>query len=189
MKPERKKLLEQLKKADLKADVPSVSEPNAEFLHNLVLSRQCTSGLEIGTAHAYSTIWLGDAFEKNGGHLTTIEHSPPSFNQAKVNLYRAKLEKSVTQHQGRAQKVIQSEFDSSTKYDFIFIDGIKKSTLEFFEIASPLLTLNGVIVIDDVLKFKSKMQSFYDWIENQSLWTYSIEKLDKDDGIMIVNRS
>jgi len=184
MNRDRQKLLQQLKVADQKGDVPSVSVETAQFLANLVRMQNYTNGLEIGTAHAYSTIWLADAFEKNGGHLTTIEHSPPSFNQAKVNLYRAKLETAVMQHLGRAQDVIKQALNSTPQFDFIFIDGIKKSTLEFFELASPLLLEDGVIVVDDVIKFKSKMHRFYDYLDHQTNWHYQIHKLDEDDGIM-----
>ncbi len=188
MNSDRQALLQKLKAADLKSDVPSVSENNAQFLANLVQTHNCHNGLEIGTAHAYSTIWLADALEKNDGHLTTIEHSPPSFNQAKLNLYRAKLETTVTQHLGRAQEVIKLALNSTPQFDFIFIDGIKKSTLEFFELSSPLLLPEGVIVIDDVIKFKPKMQSFYDYLDQQSDWQYEIHKLDSDDGIMLIQR-
>jgi len=186
MNPERLKLLERLKAADLKNDVPSVSQDTAEFLHNLVLEHGCNNALEIGTAHAYSSIWIGDALEQNGGQLTTIEHSDPSFNQAKVNLYRTKLEKTVTQHQGKAQAIVPT---LNQTFDFIFIDGQKTHTLDFFSLCAPLLNSNGIIVVDDVIKFKDKMTSFYQWIEAQKSWQYTIEKLDKDDGIMVITKA
>ena len=189
MNQERKNLLAQLKTNDLKANVPSVSEENAAFLHNLILERGCQSALEIGTAHGYSTIWLADALEQNDGHLTTIEHSPPSFNQAKVNIYRAKLEQSISQHLGRAQTVIAEILTADQSYDFIFIDGIKKSTLEFFDLASPKLKKGGIIVIDDVIKFKVKMKNFYDYLEDQSDWKFNVIKLDEDDGILVIERA
>lgn len=192
MNNNRQKLLHTLKNADRKGDVPSISEKNAQFLAHLITARKFKQGLEIGTAHAYSTIWLADAFEQNQGHLTTIEHSFPSFNQAKINLYRAKLESRVTQYLGRAQEILSPSPDSlesglkHQKFDFIFIDGIKKSTAEFFELCAPFLSSNGVIVIDDVIKFKTKMQSFYDFLNQQNQWRYDIKKLDEDDGIMII---
>lgn len=186
MNPERQKLLERLKAADLKNDVPSVSADTAQFLYNLVLERDCKNGLEIGTAHAYSSIWIGDALEQNNGHLTTIEHSDPSFNQAKVNLYRAKLEKTVTQHQGKAQNIVPT---LNQTFDFIFIDGQKTHTLDFFNLCHGLLAVGGVIVVDDVIKFKDKMQLFYDWVESQNEWVYKIYKLDADDGIMVITRA
>lgn len=186
MNNDRQKLLQKLKNADHKGNVPSISEKNARFLAQLIPNRKFKQGLEIGTAHAYSTIWLADAFEQNQGHLTTIEHSPPSFKQAKINLYRAKLESRVTQHLGRAQDVIKFELSSNSKFDFIFIDGIKKSTAEFFALCAPLLAHNGIIVVDDVIKFKAKMQSFYDFLDQQNQWHYEIKKLDEDDGIMLI---
>jgi len=188
MNKARAALLKTLKANDIKANVPSISEANATFLHTLILERGCKNGLEIGSAHAYSTIWLADALEQNQGFLTTIEHSPPSFNQAKLNIYRAKLENGVTQHLGRAQIVMNEVLETSERYDFIFIDGIKKSTYEFFEIASPKLKKGGVIVVDDVIKFKIKMKDFYDYLNQQSDWKYEIKKLDADDGILLIER-
>ena len=188
MKPELTALLKQLKVADLKQGVPSISNTNAQFLADLILKHQFQAGLEIGTAHAYSTIHLACAFEQTGGHLTTIEHSPPSFNQAKLNLYRAKLESRVTQYLGRAQAVITESLTAQT-YDFIFIDGIKKSTLEFFELCAPKLKSGGLIVVDDVIKYEAKMKDFYDFLNTQSEWKHEVHKLDDDDGIMVISRA
>ncbi len=189
MNSERLALLKKLKHADLKADVPSVSFATAEFLHQLITKRNVQNALEIGTAHAFSSIFIGDALETTGGHLITIEHSPPSFKQAKLNLYRAKLEHRVTQMAGRAQTIVAEALPRQRLYDFIFIDGMKKSTTEFFEVASPKLADGGIIVVDDVIKFKSKMQNFYDFLDQQSVWQYDIHQLDEDDGIMLISRA
>ena len=73
-------------------------------------------------------------------------------------------------------------------FDFIFIDGIKKSTLEFFQLCHPLLAPGGVIVVDDVIKFKNKMTDFYQYLAAQNQWHHTIHQLDADDGIMVIEK-
>jgi hypothetical protein len=41
------------------------------------------------------------------------------------------------------------------------------------------------MVIDDVLKFKDKMQRFYDYLEANGI-VYDIEQVDDDDGVMLI---
>ncbi len=185
MEEKRTTFLEKLKVKDLAGDVPSISIEVAKFLHTLILEKKCQSVLEIGCAHAYSTIWIADALETTKGHIHTIDHSTPSFKIAQENIATTGLT-NVTMHFGRAQEIIQN---MDQMFDFIFIDGIKKSTLEFFEICTPKLNSGGIIVVDDVLKFRYKMEAFWNFLESQTEWHYEIHPLDLDDGIMVITKN
>ena len=186
MNSKRLIFLQNLKQQDLSGDVPSVSPQVGEFLHHLVHLKQAKSILELGTAHAYSTIWLADAVENYQGHLTTIDVSAPSFKIATENIKKSGLEKVVTQHFGAAQEILPEITDT---FDLILIDARKKDTKLFFDLCSPKLNPGGLIVVDDVEKFKTKMQSFWDFIENQSFWGYLVLPIDQDDSIMLVSKA
>ncbi len=175
-------LLEQFKTQDLAGNVPSISKEVGNFLHTLIQENKLSKGLEIGCAHAYSTIWIADALQKNNGKLTTLDHSTPSFAIAQENVKKSGL-KNIEMHFGRAQEIIPR---LSGSFDFIFIDGIKKSTLDFFHLVGPKLAKNGVIVVDDVLKFKYKMEDFWNFMSNTPDWNHTIYPLDEDDGIMVI---
>ena len=183
MKEVRIEFLQNLKAQDLAGDVPSVSPQVGEFLHNLVHLKQAKSILELGTAHAYSTIWLADAAERYNGHVTTIDVSAPSFKIATENIEKSGLDKTVTQHFGAAQDVLPEINDY---FDIILIDARKKDTKLFFDLCAPKLNPNGLIVVDDVEKFKEKMKSFWNFIETQNQWSYLVLPIDQDDSIMLL---
>ena len=46
---------------------------DARFLRILIESSRATSGLEIGVATGYGAIVMGLGFERNKGHLTSID--------------------------------------------------------------------------------------------------------------------
>lgn len=43
------------------------------------------------------------------------------------------------------------------RFDVIFIDGAFRMTREFFDLSRPLLAENGVVILDDAIKFRWKM--------------------------------
>ena len=65
---------------------------------------------------------------------------------------------------------------------------MKKEYLDYFLLIYPKMTTDAVIVIDDVVKLKDKMQNFYNFLDRNSI-EYKICSTDPDDGIMIINFS
>jgi len=45
----------------------------------------------------------------------------------------------------------------------------------------------AIIIIDDVIKFRYKMESLYEYVESENL-DYKIIQIDTDDGIMIIKK-
>jgi DNA relaxase NicK len=54
--------------------------------------------------------------------------------------------------------------------------------------ARKLAASDALIIIDDVLKFKHKMQRFYDYLDANNI-TYHTVQIDADDGIMLIDLS
>ncbi len=185
MDNKRRVFLKSLKADDLAGDVPSVSPIVGQWLHDQATQLSATSILELGTAHGYSTIWLGDVIENNHGHLHTIDVSAPSFAIATENIRESGLEKHVTQHFGNAKDVLP---EINETFDLIFIDARKRDTHIFFELCAPKLRPGGIIIIDDVEKFREKMTPFWNFIETQDEWIYETFPLDADDSVMVVRR-
>jgi predicted O-methyltransferase YrrM len=50
-------------------------------------------------------------------------------------------------------------------YDFVFIDGMKKRSLDFLKSVWDKVPLGGTIIIDDVIKFRHKMVGLYEYME------------------------
>lgn len=71
-------------------------------------------------------------------------------------------------------------------FDFIFIDGAFRMTREFFDLSLPILSKNGLIIIDDAIKYRWKMDGFHEYLETQWI-SYELVQTDEDDGVMMID--
>lgn len=174
--------LKELKKYGEDNNIPNITERNAFYLGKLMQERKIQSLLEIGTANGYSSIYFANTISPHGGKITTIEFSQLAYEMAGENIEQSGLSEHIIQYYGDAREIIPYLTES---YDMIFIDGLKKATLDFFLLARKKLKSWGIIIIDDVMKFRHKMEDLYSYLEKQSI-PYRLEKIDDDDGIMIL---
>lgn len=115
------------------------------FFANLVKARNV---LEIGTAIAYSTIWLAWAIAPRKGHVTTIEINERRAVTAAGNIREAGLEEYITLLKGHAVDIVP---DLKDKYDLIFIDAARGQYGWFFDQLYPRLAPGGLLISDNVL--------------------------------------
>ena len=174
--------LTELKKYGIKNDIPNISEKNAQFLRDIIFISKSKNILEVWTANWYSTIQFALEVKKVQGSVTTIEFSLKSYNEALVNFEKAWVVDYVEALYGNAIDIIPN---LKKKYDFIFIDGMKKRSLDFFLLAEKKVKKWGIIIIDDVIKFRNKMENFYEYLDEKKK-TYHILPIDQDDGIMMI---
>ena len=177
------KFLKDLKKYWVENDIPNISSRNAKFLRDLIKIKKAKNILEIGTANGFSTINF--ALElKDLWHwkITTIEFSPKSYWDALDNFKKAKVEEIINPLLWNALDIIPT---LKEKYDFVFIDGMKKRSKDFLCLVWNKTRKNWIIIIDDVIKFKHKMLSLYDYLEENKI-KHNIIPIDEDDGIMMI---
>ncbi|MDD5197900.1 MAG: class I SAM-dependent methyltransferase [Candidatus Gracilibacteria bacterium] len=172
-----------LRQYGLANTIPNISDKNAQFLRDMIHIGRVKNLLEIGTANGYSTIHLCMALRENGGKLTSIDYSLPSYNEAVENIEKTGMDDIATLIFGNALVELPKLTEAS--FDMIFIDGQKKRTLDFFQLAYPLLRDGGFFIVDDVIKFSEKMSGFYEFLEQEKI-THSILKIDEDDGVMLI---
>ncbi len=103
--------------------------------------------LEVGTAIAYSTIWLALAATPFDGTVTTVEINERRAVEAMKNIRRAGLEDSITLLKGHAIDVLPV---LPGGYDFIFVDAAKGQYSRLFEILYAKLEPGGLLVFDNV---------------------------------------
>jgi hypothetical protein len=65
---------------------------------------------------------------------------------------------------------------------------MKREYLDYLLLALPLMTHDTLIIIDDVEKFRDKMENLYTWLGDNAI-PYQLEKTDTDDSIMIIDSS
>ncbi len=179
---ERESLLKEMRDFWVKNSVPNISDINAQFLWDLIKIKKASCVLEIGTANWFSTIHLGIGVEKNTGKLIWIEFSLPSFELAQKNIIKARLEDTVEILFWDALEIIPW---LEQTFDFVFIDGMMKSTKDFLELVWDRVETGGVIIIDDVIKFKKKMIWLDTFLETHKI-AHNILPIDGDDGVMMI---
>lgn len=180
---DREKFLFDLKEYWVQNEIPNISMTNAKFLRDLINIWNVKNMLEIWTANGFSTINFAIELEKNNWKITTIEFSENSHNLAKQNFLKVWLENIINPIWWNALDVIPKQIDES--FDFIFIDGMKRRTVDFLRLSLPKLKKWGFIIIDDVIKFKEKMVWLYEFLEYQKIF-FNIIPIDLDDWIMMI---
>lgn len=180
----RELFLKKLKKHGEANDIPNISEKNAIFLRKMLQENNVQHILEIWSANGFSTINFAFELEKTGGKITSIEFSQIAYEEAQDNFHEAWVNDMIKHYFWDARDIIPL---LDEKYDFIFIDGLKKESLNFLHIVWDKLLPHGVIIIDDVIKFRYKMENLYEFVESEWI-NYEVLQIDEDDGIMIIKK-
>jgi predicted O-methyltransferase YrrM len=176
--------LKNLKKIGLEREIPNITEQNAEYLKDLIAKKNPKHILEIGTANGYSTLHFATVIAEESD-ITTIEQAWNMHIDAITNFKNCKI-KNILSIWGDAKRVIPTLADEY--FDFIYIDAMKKEYLQYLLLILPKMTPDAWIVIDDVVKFRDKMEDLYDFLDRNHI-EYNICSTDPDDGIMIINAS
>ena len=174
-------LLERIFQKWIIEEIPNISRENTSYLRSYIKENNVIHILEIGTAHGYSTINFADEVNTKGWSIDTIEFSQPSYETAGEHIEQSGFA-NISQYFWDARDIIPH---LNKKYDLIFIDGMKKASLQFLLLAQKKISIQGTIIIDDVIKFRHKMEDLYTYLHKHNI-NYEIVQIDSDDGIMII---
>jgi predicted O-methyltransferase YrrM len=142
-------------------DLHGFGPSDGRFLYDLVASKGYKRGLEIGTARGNSAVWMGMAFRKNGGKLTTIEMNPEAAKAATENFRTAGLTGVVECRNADAFKEIPAIED---EFDFIFMDTGTALHKKFLVLVQPRVVPGGAIVSHNANEFERRMPDFLEAI-------------------------
>jgi predicted O-methyltransferase YrrM len=151
----------------------------------LIESSRAKSGLEIGTANGHGAIVMGLGFERNGGHLTSIDIDPEMVATARVNVKQMRLQETVTVRKGPALKVIP-RLDGP--FDFVFIDAWKEDYLAYLRAVEPKLKARAIIVADNVIRHAHQMQDFLEAVDGNPKYQSVVVRASeaKGDGMLVI---
>jgi len=180
-----KLFLKALKQYGLAKNIPNISGKVGNFLNCIIKISKAKTGLEIGCANGYSTIWLAEAFERNEGKLTSIDFSVPSIKQAQENIKKTGLNEVVEFKCGDALKIIPQ---LKQKFDFIFLDAQKGNYHLFWNLIKTKIHAESIVIADDVIKFPEKTAKFMEQIKKEAEFYNQILPLDEDDGIILIRK-
>lgn len=182
---EIERFLAQLREKNAAIHAPCISEATAHELRSLLSASRPQQILEVGTCHGYSAILMALQLRMWDVQITTIEFSAPSYEQACANIAACELQQHVHVQFGDA--LLMLPMLPNHRFDFAFIDGEKRSTLAFVQRAWPKLKSGATLVVDDVLKYREKMQDFWQWVETEDI-THRIVPTEAGDALMILQR-
>jgi len=178
----RKELLKELREYWKTNNVPNITEINANFLKKLIRVNRTKNMLEIWTANWLSAIEFWLVLEQTWWKLTTVEFSSNSYNQAIENIKSAKLEDIINLLLWNALDIIPILKEN---YDFVFIDWMKRRTLDFLKLVWDKVDKDWVIIIDDVIKFSDKMLWLKQYLTDNNI-DYVVIPIDLDDWVMMI---
>lgn len=141
-------VLEQIEQEALDAYVPVIRKETQSFLKVLLMIKQPSRILEVGTAVGFSAILMSEYMPEDG-HITTIEKYEKRIPIARENFRRSGKEEKITLIEGDAFEVMQALEGS---YDFIFMDAAKGQYIRYLPEAVRLLAEGGVLISDNVLQ-------------------------------------
>jgi len=113
----------------------------------------------------------------------SIDFSEKSHLEALDNIKKINLEKTI-------ELILWNALDEIPKlkddfYDFVFIDWMMRRTKDFLDLSRPKIKHWGIIIIDDVIKFRDKMTWFYEYLEDNNI-EYNVLPIDIDDWVMMI---
>lgn len=183
-----KSMLE-IKEYALKNHIPIITDEVLSFMLFLAKNKRYKKGLEIGTAIAYSTIYLSKFLD-----MTSIEIDENRYQIAKRNIENRNL--NIQLINSDAIDVIDKLEDN---FDFIFIDAAKGQYRKFFDLCYKKLNAGGLVFIDNILfrsyvstkeypsKFKTivnRLDEFITYLNNN----YDFTLLPFGDGVGLVKK-
>lgn len=130
----------------------NLDDESLKVLSKLSKNKKCA--LEIGTAEGFSTGILAE----NCSKVITIEKDHIRLEKAKKRL---KKYCNVIFLEGDALEILKT---LNEKFDFVFIDAMKREYLSYFNLIRGKLTKDAVIVADNVISHSSKMQDYLEYV-------------------------
>ena len=138
-------VIEQIEQEALDTHVPIIRKETQSFLKVILMMKQPSRILEIGTAIGFSAILMSEYLPEDA-QITTIEKWIPI---ARENFRRAGREGQITLIEGDALEIMGT---LSGTYDFIFMDAAKGQYIRYLPDAVRLLSDGGVLMSDNVLQ-------------------------------------
>lgn len=136
----------------------NISRDTGEFLSVLVQATNAQRVLEIGTSNGYSTLWLAQAAQRIGGHVTTVELSEFKLEMAAINFERSGLSDAITQHREEAGSMLES-LDNAC-FDLVFLDSNRSDYVQWWPNIQRVLRQGGLLVVDNATSHADEMADF-----------------------------
>ncbi|GHU62925.1 O-methyltransferase [Clostridia bacterium] len=137
---------ENIAKVAEKEYVPIIKRETANLIKTLLLLIRPERVLEIGTAIAYSTIFMAKYLPAKA-KITTIEQNEKRILSAKKNIERLGLTEKIELKEGNASEILSKLTEN---YEFIFMDAAKGQYGSWLPHLLSHLKTGGILLSDNV---------------------------------------
>jgi len=167
-----------------KRDIPIISEETEVYLEWILRKYKPKTCLEIWSAVAYSTIFIANIIKEWDWIIYSSEISYPTYT-AWINNIKQSWLTNIVLYPFDVNKINLRKLVNK-KVDFAFIDWQKNQYAGYLMKIQNILRSNGVIVLDDVIRYRNKLSSLYWYLEKKQI-NYKIVKTEPWDGIIIID--
>lgn len=176
--------LKKLRQNAEERNIPIMSPQTEMFLTEQLLRYKPTLCVEIGSAIWYSTIFIASLIKEWQGQLISFEVSYPAYLEALLHIKDVQLT-NITLYPCSILTNDVTKF-VPRKADFFFVDGQKNQYGQYLQDLEPIQAQESQIVIDDVIKFRNKLDWLYEYLEKKQI-TYQILPMEAGDWIMVIS--
>lgn len=160
LEPDRSKLLTEIRKEALAAEVPIIRDETVALLKSLITALRPEHILEIGAAVGYSALTMAEVMPRYCDILT-VENYPPRIDNALQNFKRSTYQERITLVQDDAGEVIRRLGEEGKWFSFIFMDAAKAQYPVWLPGILKLMKPGSVLVSDNILQDGSIVESRY----------------------------
>lgn len=137
--------------------IPLISPESEALLRHTLQELQPKHCLEIGSAVGYSSIVIASTIAAWGGRLFSFEVAYPAYLEAQRNIHEAKCW-NTTLYPFDITKSETLDTVLPAQCDFVFIDAQKSQYGTYLEKIQGHLSSENIILLDDVVKYQTKLQ-------------------------------
>jgi len=163
----------------------NVPYEDGQALHDLIVKKGFTRGLEIGTSTGHSGIWIAWAMSKTGGKLVTIEIDERRHLSALKNFEAAGVAKYVDTRLADAHQLVK---ELKGPFDFVFSDADKEWYTQYFKDLEAKVPVGGCFTAHNVLDGFAGVDAFLDYVRARPNYTTDIERTSRS-GISVSCRT
>ncbi len=155
---------------------------DGKVLYDLIVKKNFTRALEIGTSTGHSAIWIAWALSKTGGKLITIEVEKTRHDTALRNFEKADVASYIDARLADAHQLVK---ELQGPFDFVFSDADKDWYLQYFKDIDPKLVVGGCYTAHNVLRSGDPgVEEFLGYVRNLPTYRTSIDRSSRE-GISI----
>jgi predicted O-methyltransferase YrrM len=159
----------------------NVPYEDGQVLHDLIVAKRFTRGLEIGTSTGHSGVWIAWAMSKTGGRLTTIEIDERRHKAALAHFQEAGMAPFVDARLADAHRLVK---ELPGPFDFVFSDADKDWYTQYFKDVDPKLAPGGCFTAHNVLQGMGGIREFLDHVQARPDYRTTLDRTSSS-GISI----